>query len=79
MTPVVSPKDPPEDPSEDGGDDEGPQDELPEAPKAAPTPEVDAFVRTLLDAEYLSEAERAELRVRHGVWVEADLSTPALR
>ncbi len=79
VTPVVSPKDPPEDPSEDGGDDEGPQDELPEAPKAAPTPEVDAFVRTLLDAEYLSEAERAELRVRHGVWVEADLSTPALR
>jgi cellulose synthase operon protein C len=36
-------------------------------------------VALLLKAEYLSDAERSALRVKHGVWREADLATPALR
>ncbi|HYE62491.1 MAG TPA: tetratricopeptide repeat protein [Phycisphaerales bacterium] len=36
-------------------------------------------VTTLLDQAYLSEAERAALRIKHGLWEESDLTTPALR
>lgn len=36
-------------------------------------------VLTLLGAEYLSDDERAELRIFHGVWTAEDLSTPARR
>src|SRR5689334_23357168 len=32
----------------------------------------------LLDAPYLSDTERRDLRVRHGLWKEGDLDTPAL-
>ncbi len=41
--------------------------------------ELHPAVRALLEAPYLSEAERAELRVRHGVWTEADLEDVTLR
>ncbi len=41
--------------------------------------ELNPAVRALLQAPYLSEAERVELRVRHGVWTEADLGDAALR
>jgi tetratricopeptide (TPR) repeat protein len=33
----------------------------------------------LLEQDYLSEAERAQIRVSHGLWEEADLDTPARR
>jgi len=36
-------------------------------------------VTTLLDQAYLTEAERAAIRVKHGLWEDADLATPALR
>lgn len=42
-----------------------------------PTPELAAAARALLDAEYLSDDEKRDLRVRHGVWTPADLDTPA--
>ncbi|MEY3230956.1 MAG: hypothetical protein RL689_1045 [Planctomycetota bacterium] len=47
--------------------------------KAFPAPEVSPAVKALLEAPYLSDAERASARVRHGVWTEADLAQPVLR
>ncbi len=45
----------------------------PEAPEP-PKP-----VQRLLESRYLSEDERKDIRVRHGVWTDADLDTPARR
>lgn len=47
--------------------------------KAFPTPELSPAVTALLEAAYLSDAERAAARVRHGVWTEADLAQPLLK
>lgn len=44
-----------------------------------PTVEFSPAARTLIDAAYLTDAERAALRVRHGVWTSEDLTTPLLR
>lgn len=46
------------------------QPEAPEPPKS---------VQRLLESRYLSEDERKDIRVRHGVWTDADLDTPARR
>ncbi len=59
----------------DGGD----EPEAIAAPAPIAMPDLDGAIVTLLDAEYLSEGERAALRVAHGVWETSDLSTPALR
>jgi cellulose synthase operon protein C len=47
--------------------------------KPFPTPELSAAVRTMLDADYLKDSERAAARVRHGVWTEDDLADAKLR
>jgi cellulose synthase operon protein C len=39
-------------------------------------PEISGAVRKAIDAEFLSEEERKDLRVFHGVWTETDLDTP---
>lgn len=65
--------------SDDGSADEQEEPEVAGAPKAAALPEVDDAVTTLLDAEYLTEGERAALRVQHGIWDSSDLSTADLR
>ncbi|MBX3392138.1 MAG: tetratricopeptide repeat protein [Phycisphaeraceae bacterium] len=52
----------------------------PESPDVVPPmapPEVAASVRALLDAEFLSDDEKKDLRIRHGVWEAKDLDTPA--
>ncbi len=36
-------------------------------------------VQRLLEAPYLTDDERKELRLKHGVWTDADLDTPARR
>ncbi len=41
-------------------------------------PETSPALKQLLDASYLSEDERRELRVRHGLWEKSDLNSPAL-
>lgn len=41
-----------------------------------PMPELASPVRTLLQAEYLSEEEKRDLRIRHGLWTPSDLDTP---
>lgn len=65
------------------------QDEPPAPPTAAPEgadprsrlpePELAAPVRRLLDAAYLSEDERRDLRIAHGVHTDEDLNTAARR
>lgn len=47
--------------------------------KAFPAPALSPAVTTLIEASYLSDAERAAARVRHGVWTEADLAQPLLK
>ncbi|MBL9001944.1 MAG: hypothetical protein JNK25_12495 [Phycisphaerae bacterium] len=42
-------------------------------------PPLSEVVTQLLEQDYLTPAERAGLRVRHGAWEEADLVTPALK
>lgn len=49
----------------------------PDQPRPAPEPPLAPSVRTLLEAPYLSEAERAHLRIFHGAWTEADIDRPA--
>ena len=44
-----------------------------EPPPLAPS------VQTLLDQVYLTDAERSAIRIKHGLWTESDLTTPALR
>ena len=46
---------------------------------AADSSNLSEFVLRAIEAPYLSDAERAELRIWHGVWTEADLEIPALR
>jgi len=41
-------------------------------------PEPSPALKQLLEASYLSDDERRELRVRHGLWEKDDLNTPAL-
>jgi len=41
-------------------------------------PEPAPALKQLIEAPYLSDSERRELRVRHGLWEEGDLATPAL-
>ncbi|MDX2131749.1 MAG: hypothetical protein SFY69_06840 [Planctomycetota bacterium] len=45
--------------------------------EAFPAPEVSDAVTRLLEQPYLREDERRLLRIRHGVWEDADLQTPA--
>ena len=49
--------------------------------KVTPWPAADLApeVQRLLDADYLKDDERADLRVRHGAWEEADLTSPRRR
>ena len=53
--------------------------QAPSAEEAHPAPDLDEAASILLDAPYLTDAERSALRIKHGVWTESDLSTPALR
>ncbi len=41
-------------------------------------PEPAADLVTFIEADYRSQAEKAALRVEHGLWTQADLSTPEL-
>ncbi len=50
-----------------------------QTPEPMQAPPQAAPVTRLLGAEYLSDDERRALRVRHGVWTDDDLATPALR
>ncbi len=56
-----------------------------DSPAQSPSPEpmqgppLAAAVTRLLGAEYLSDDERRSLRLRHGVWTDEDLASPALR
>jgi tetratricopeptide (TPR) repeat protein len=47
-------------------------------PPAIPTPELAPGVVALLETPYLTEAEAAALRIRHGAWDDADLASPRL-
>lgn len=47
--------------------------------EAIQTPNTSPAVLRLLEAEYLTEAERRDLRVFHGLWTEDDLDTPQRR
>ncbi|MEZ6242017.1 MAG: hypothetical protein R3B57_03150 [Phycisphaerales bacterium] len=42
-------------------------------------PELAPAVQRLLEAPYLTDDERRDLRLKHGVWTDADLDTPARR
>lgn len=42
-------------------------------------PEVAGSVRAILDAGFLSDDERKDLRIRHGIWEPSDLDSPARR
>ncbi|MAY75601.1 MAG: hypothetical protein CMJ31_12980 [Phycisphaerae bacterium] len=45
----------------------------------AKRPEINAALERLLDASYLSDDERLALRLRHGLWEDADLADPVAR
>lgn len=47
-----------------------------ERAKALPLPAIDEGVQQLLEQPYLTDEERADLRVRHGVWTAEDVSLP---
>lgn len=51
----------------------------PETSKAFPAPDVAEAVTTLLSQAYLTDAERASLRIEHGIWTDDDLTDPVLR
>ncbi len=52
----------------------------PEAdPAGAKSPKISPVLRLALESEFLSDAERARLRVRHGLATEGDIQLPALR
>lgn len=55
------------------------QPEVSPAVKPAEPPGLAEPVLTLLGAEYLSDEERRDLRIFHGVWAPEDLDTPARR
>lgn len=46
--------------------------------RLAPLPDLSEAVATLLQQDYLNPLQRAELRVRHGVWEEGDLASARL-
>ncbi|MEN0021397.1 MAG: tetratricopeptide repeat protein, partial [Planctomycetota bacterium] len=51
----------------------------PDGPQASGNEiELAAAARRLLEAAYLTVSERAQLRIKHGQWTEADLAEPAL-
>ncbi len=50
-----------------------------QSPEPMQAPPLAAPVTRLLGAEYLTDDERRALRVRHGVWTDDDLASPALR
>jgi len=50
-----------------------------EDPKEIKPPEMIESVLRSLEAPYLSDVERARLRVFHGLWKDSDLADPALR
>lgn len=50
-----------------------------QAPAAPPVDPVSPALRQALAAEWLSDEERRDLRVRHGLWEEGDLDSPARR
>lgn len=50
-----------------------------QAAEAIGAPDMADFVLRNLEAPYLTDAERARLRVFHGVWTASDLADPALR
>ncbi|MEM9082513.1 MAG: tetratricopeptide repeat protein [Planctomycetota bacterium] len=47
--------------------------------KPADLPDISPIVSRLLEADYLRDSERAELRTFHGQWSEDDLEDPGLR
>lgn len=49
------------------------------APKTLPVPPTAQAVLTTLEAEYLTDAERADRRVFHALWLASDLDDPARR
>ena len=57
----------------------GPDHDHAQAESPARTIEVSPAVRRLLDAPYITDEERSELRVFHGVWTPEDLRDPDLR
>lgn len=57
----------------------GPDHDHAQAESPARTVEVSPAVRRLLDAPYVTDEERSELRVFHGVWTREDLRDPDLR
>lgn len=74
----------PADPAEGAPEDGPPIVELapearPDAEPVGPPPgEMSDAVRARITADYLSESERAALRVEHGAWTDNDLADPAL-
>lgn len=48
-------------------------------PRPMPLPALDESVQQLLDQDYLKDAERTALRVRHGQWTAGDVVDPATR
>lgn len=48
-------------------------------PGGGGSPDLSESVLRLIEAPYLTEEERADARVFHGVWLESDLEDPALR
>jgi len=44
-----------------------------------PAPQMSQAVLRLLEADYLTDAEKARARVFHGVWKQSDLNDPAMR
>lgn len=59
-------------------------DTKPESPQSVPEiipwplSDLSEAVSQLLEADYLNDAERSQLRIRHGAWLESDLTNPAL-
>ncbi len=50
-----------------------------QGPRPMPLPALDESVQQLLDQDYLKDAERAALRIRHGQWTNEDLSDASTR
>lgn len=51
----------------------------PEAPQSLPEPSVAPALFQASQAPYLSEEEKREIRVAHGLWTPSDLETPLMR
>jgi len=48
-----------------------------EVPDPQPAPDPAPSIKRLLAAPYLTEDEKSDIRLFHGIWTEADLSSPA--